>query len=68
MEARVVAAIEQRLAVSFAVASRGLNLRGAGGRAMVEGRDRGRGDRAEPAFVTATLTGAGDRQPADATS
>ena len=42
MEARVVAAIEQRLAVSFAVASRGLNLGGAGGRATVEGRDRGR--------------------------
>src|SRR5512132_1573583 len=42
MEARVVAAIEQRLAVSFAVASRGLNLGGAGGQATVEGRDRGR--------------------------
>ena len=64
MEARVVAAIEQRLAVSFAVASRGLNLGGAGGRATVEGDEIGPSLR----FVTATLTKAGDRQPADATS
>jgi hypothetical protein len=68
MEARVLAAIEQRLAVSFAVASRGLDLGGAGGRVTVEGR--GQVEEIGPSlrFVTATLTKAGGRQPAYATS